>query len=264
MTAKTLLIINPNSSKSVTDNLEQILKPIPEIEFQFFTGPSSAPPEIDGPETSHQSTEACFPILKEKYLGRFDGYLVCCYSDHPLIYKLREVTTKPVLGIFQATMLYSLAYAGSAYKFAILTSTSSWEKILDDAILDFLYGPSGKRLNFSSLPLLGYLQDPLSTAANYILNLFTDSSRSLPSFCLPTVAANVNVLELRDPAKFEGLKKKVQKLVDEGAKIILLGCAGLSGLDVQFKDVFPGIKFVDSVAVGVELLSGLARFDSES
>ncbi|OWB57271.1 isomerase activity protein [[Candida] boidinii] len=253
--SKSLLIINPNSSKSVTDNLETIVSPIPGFTFEYFTGPPESPKEIDGSETAHQSTEACLPVLKEKYLDRFDGYLVCCYSDHPLIYELRKLVKVPVLGIFQATVLYSLGYCDINNKFAILTSTNSWEKILDDSLKDFFYGT--EKVGGESVTATGSWYD------YFYSFIFGSSSRSLPLFALPTVAANVDVLELQDPKKFEELKGKVQKLVDEGAKIILLGCAGLSGLDKKFKHVFPGIKFVDSVAVGVELLAAYSRFDSE-
>ena len=49
-------------------------------------------------------------ILKVNIEDRlnYDGYLVCCYSDHPLVYSLGKLTKKPVMGIMQATLLFAL------------------------------------------------------------------------------------------------------------------------------------------------------------
>lgn len=230
-----LLVVNPNSSKSMTDALKPLIKPIPSFEIDYYTGPPSSPPEIDGYETSKQSTEACFPELKDK-VADYDGILIACYSDHPLIYKLKEITSKPILGIFQSTILYSLTYTPTN-KFAILTSNHEWEKILDLSLYEFFNGRLDK----------GHYDD--------------DIKSKLPQFAIPTLASNVNVLELKDPAKFKKLQGKVDHLVDQGAKLILLGCAGLSGLDEKFGPLYPDIIFVDSVKVGIQLLVALVNFE---
>lgn len=224
MTKHNLLIVNPNSSQSVTDNLKQLLPAPPSTKLSFYTGPASAPPEIDGPETSRQSTEACLPDLLAHYVvNGYDGYLICCYSDHPLIYELRKHTDKPVMGIFQASVTYAMTK--SPEKFGILTSTSSWEKILDEAVEDFF----GVKI-------------PLFTG---------------------TVASNVEVLKLGDPKYFNELVTKARICVDAGAKTILLGCAGLSGLEDKLQAEFDGVRFIDSVKIGSELLNSLVRFDME-
>lgn len=217
------LIINPNSSQSVTDNLKDILPTPPATHLTFYTGPPNAPPEIDGPETSRESTEACLPDLLAHHVDHYDGYLVCCYSDHPLIYELRKHTSKPVLGIFQATVTY--AVTKSPEKFGILTSTGSWEPILDIAVDDFF----GAKV-------------PLFTG---------------------TVASNIEVLKLSDPKYFKELVARARICVDAGAKTVLLGCAGLSGLEGKLEAEFPGVRFIDSVKIGSELLNALVRFDTE-
>jgi len=221
VTSNTFLIVNPNSSKSVTENLEQILPVPPNTTLKYYTGPPSAPPEIDGPETSKQSAEACFPELWDSYMDH-DGFLICCYSDHPLIYKLREITKKPVLGIFQASVTYAVTTSPS--KFGILTSTSSWEPILNEAVKGFF----------------GNVDVPLFTG---------------------TVASNINVLKLGDPKYFKKLIERAQICVDAGAKTILLGCAGLSGLEEKLEAEFDGVRFIDSVKFGSELLNTLVRFN---
>lgn len=230
MANQKILVVNPNSSQSVTDNLKNLIEPQYGFQVDFYTGPPSAPAEIDGPESAHQSAKACLPEL-EPLLKDYDAMLIGCYSNHPLIADLKKADmSKNILGIFQASLLYSLTHTPSV-KFAILTSTKSWEKVLDESMLDFFYGPDS-------------------------------NVKQLPTFAVPTKAANVSVLELGNPEKFEKLKRKVQELVDQGVRVILLGCAGLSGLDQKFAHIFPDVKFVDSVKVGVYLLYGLVGFDS--
>lgn len=218
-----LLIINPNSSKSVTDNLEFILTAPPHTTLTFYTGPPNAPPEIIDYETSLSSANACFPELRDSYINKYDGFLVCCFSDHPLIYMLREITDKPIFGIFQASLTYSLTQSPS--KFGILTSTKSWESILDNSTDDFFGG--------------------------YRCPLFQG-----------TVASEVDVLKLSDPTYFSKLVEKAKVLSGRESRIILLGCAGLSGLESKLEKEIPGVKFIDSVKIGVELLNALVRFTS--
>lgn len=220
-----ILIINPNSSKSVSDNLQSLLSPPPGVTFTFYTAPPDAPEEIDGEETSKKSTEVVLKDLKEnrsKLLEPFNGFLICCYSDHPLVYALRDLTGKSVLGIFQASITYSLAKSPS--KFGILTSTSSWEPLLDHATNKFFGG--------ANVPLF-----------------------------VGTIATNVNVLGLNDPKNFKKVTDKAQLLKDRGASIILLGCAGLSGLESKLEAVVTDVLFIDSVKIGAELLNALLRFE---
>jgi Asp/Glu/hydantoin racemase len=222
-----LLIINPNSSKSVTDNLAEILTAPPGVKFEFYTAPPEAPSEIDDEETSKKSTAVVlkdFKANKEKYLESYAGYLVCCYSDHPLVAELRELTHKTTLGIFQASITYGLSQSPS--KFGILTSTTSWEPLLDAAVTKFFGG--------ANIPLF-----------------------------VGTVASNVNVLGLNNPENFQKLVKKATLLKERGASIILLGCAGLSGLEAKLETAIPGVVFIDSVKVGAELLNALGRFEAD-
>lgn len=218
----------------MTDALKPLIPEIHGFSIDYYTGPPSSPPEIDGYETSRQSTEACFPELKE-LVDKYDGFLIACYSDHPLIYRLKLICSKTVLGIFQSTVLYSLTYT-PMNKFAILTSNHEWEKILDKSLYEFFNGKTDEELDFKS---------------------------HLPKFAIPTLASNVNVLELKDPAKFKKLQGKVDSLVEKGAKLILLGCAGLSGLDEKFGPFYPEVIFVDSVKVGVQLIISLINFESK-
>lgn len=228
-----LLVVNPNSSEKVTTNLEKILVAPPGVDLTFYTAPSSAPKEIDGNHTSILSEHSVLPdLLAKDVASKYDGFLICCYSDHPLIYSFGKHTKKPILGIMQATLLYSLLNP-SVNKLFILTSVDEWELILDNAITSFI----------------GTTEFPAKKFQK-------------------TKALNVSVLNLSDPNEFAKIYNKVKKFLDEYANdsidCVLLGCAGMAGLDSKLTEAFPGIQFIDSVKIGVELLTGLVRFNKQN
>lgn len=228
----TILVINPNSSKKVTDNLEKILVAPPNIDLNFYTGPPSAPKEIDGEESLKLSEQAVLPDLLEKKLNeKYDGYLVCCYSDHPLVHSLAKHTKAPVLGIMQATLLYSYSNARLSRLF-VLTSTSGWNETLDTAIVSF------------------------AGTGHFPLKKFQK-----------TRALDVLVLSLADPKEFKKISDRVDKILKEYENdqidCVLLGCAGMAGLDEKLSELYPDIVFVDSVKIGVEFLTGLMHFAEE-
>ncbi|ODQ78051.1 hypothetical protein BABINDRAFT_92199 [Babjeviella inositovora NRRL Y-12698] len=225
---RSVCVINPNSSVSMTENLQVLLLPMAKechLELAFFTAPEPAPKEIDGLETSRLSTEVCLPVLLP-LLDAYDGFLVGCYSDHPLIYELQRRTDKPVLGIFQASLIAGVGMLEKAQKMVILTSNNEWERILDDS-LDSVFQV-----------------DPQLVGHRNVI--------------LPTKALGINVLSLSDPHVYGQIKAKVRDLLTATeATCILLGCAGMSGLDLKLKQEpeFAGVHFVDSVRAGIQLLA---------
>lgn len=221
-----VLVLNPNSSQKVTHNLRETVSAPSTVELSFYTAPSSAPEEITGEETSRQSEKVVLDDLKDKKLN-YDGILVCCYSDHPLVRSLAKLVDCPVMGIMQATLLYALLN-GTIRRLFVLTSVSEWLPLLDKAIVDFVGAelfPSGK---FQK-----------------------------------TRALDVNVTNLSDPEQFAKIEKKVSGFLDEykndNIDCVLLGCAGMAGLDKKLAEKFP-LQFIDSVKIGVDFLTGLMQF----
>lgn len=227
-----ILVVNPNSSTSVTDNLKNILVNPPLVEFEFYTGPPESPKEINGHETSVLSEKAVLPdLLAKGSIDKHDGFLICCYSDHPLIHSLGKLTDKPVIGIMQATLLYALLNP-SVTKLFILTSVNEWEPLLDKAITDFV--------GADSFPVRKFQR---------------------------TKGLDVSVLSLSDPEEYAKITTRVTDILhseyaQDGIDCVLLGCAGMAGLDEKLASTFPGVQFIDSVKIGVEFLTGLIRFQS--
>lgn len=228
-----LLVINPNSSKKVTDNLATILHTPPGFTLHYYTAPEAAPKEISGEETSLLSEKVVLPDLLERNAHKeYDGYLICCYLDHPLVYSLGKHTNKPIMGIMQATLLYALLNP-TVKKLFILTSFNEWEPLLDAGVHKFTVGDA--KVDFP----IGKFQR--------------------------TKALDISVLSLNDPEEFQKIVDRVDSIINgeyKGADCVLLGCAGMAGLDEKLSQKFPDVLFIDSTKIGVELLSSLVRFES--
>lgn len=224
-----ILVLNPNSSQKVTNNLQKTVGSPESVKLHFYTAPQNSPTEIT-PKNSQLSETAVLQDFKErKSLKEYDAFLVCCYSDHPLVESLADFTKKPVLGIMQATLLYALLMPG--IKLFILTSTSDWEPVLDKGVMDFV--------GTDEFPLKKFY---------------------------PTRGLNVNVTNLADAEQFAKIFNVTKNILNEyqDVKCVLLGCAGMAGLDKKLGNTFPGIKFIDSVKIGVQFLESLVRFDREN
>lgn len=219
-----ILIINPNSSSSITDTLQDYLKPPPDFTYSFFTGPAdSCPSSVDDNVTADQSAQGCIQALIS-LIRKHDAFLVSCYSDHPLVGLLKSETTKPVLDIFHASIIQSLALQRG--KCAIVTTGKPWERILDDAVVKFLGASSD--IHFTR-----------------------------------TYSTGLGVLELHG-LSFDVVAKRIgecaKQAIKDGAKVVCLGCAGMSGLEKAVVDAVGNeIKIIDGVVAGTNILVGLLR-----
>ncbi|TFK40043.1 Asp/Glu/hydantoin racemase [Crucibulum laeve] len=229
MASTSLLIINPNSTQSVTEGLKEALGPItpPGTTLTFYTAPSNAPPSINDATTGVLTAAACIEDIEAKGLiNQFDGFLVCCFSDHPLVHILREKTAKPAIGILEAAIVQALLIGK---RFGIVTTGTGYKYIHYTEVRNFL-GATSER--FAGL-----------------------------------IATGLGVVELREGDR-EHVKKKVKegsaKIVAAGADVILLGCAAMAGMEelVQQGVVeagFEPVRIVDGAKAGVEIIAGLAR-----
>lgn len=105
-----IVVINPNSTKAVTNGIDEALNP-----FRFSNGPSfdcitieTGPPGI---ATQRHVDEAAARVCDviEREGNAADAFVIACFSD-PGFYAAQEITTKPIFGIgmssfAQATLL---------------------------------------------------------------------------------------------------------------------------------------------------------------
>ncbi|KAL4995102.1 tubulin-domain-containing protein [Aspergillus recurvatus] len=178
-----ILIINPNTSTHMTSALVPILDNLgyTDIHFDYFTAPQSETvtlpdgrvihgiSSINSGEDSVLSALHCRPFV-EPLVGKYDGFLVACYSAHPLVGMLREaiekledaallelgptanIKRKYVTGIFEGSIVTSLSLVSSFQltwdggfgksqakdTFGIVTTGKSWKVELSNAVSDML------------------------------------------------------------------------------------------------------------------------------
>ena len=205
--------------------------------YGFFTAPSG-PASINSPEDASESTQQCLPHL-DPLLGQYDGFLVACYSEHPLVPALKAQPTvlegrKPVTGIFEASISASLQLIGPKPQFGIITSGKAWEQLLTDAVHAYLGSESSSK--FGGVESTGLNATDLHSA---------------------TVEVERRIVEA------------TRRLVWKGnVSVVCLGCTGLTGFTELVREVCVeqlgdeeggAIKIVDGVQAGIAWLEGAVR-----
>lgn len=234
-----LLIINPNSTKAMTDALEPVVTSVlpPDVSVTYFTAPASAPPSINDLETSLQSAAACLPLLKP-LLSQYDAFMIACFSAHPLIPELRALTPLPVVGIFEAAVAHSLQLLKDARsKFGIVTTGTGWKPLLTAGVGELLGNGNSSSSSdggrFGGVGTTGVDADQLHRIGHEELE-----------------------------AKMKAATEKLL-LGDTAVEVVCLGCAGMVGLDRIVKEAADGlgrkIVVVDGVKAAAGELSGMVR-----
>lgn len=215
-----ILYINPNTSEEFTAKVERVARQYaaPGTEIIART-PAAGPCSIEG---IYDELLSCAPTLEVALaeLERVDGIIIACYSDHPTVYALREITDKPVIGIAEASMIM----AGMlGYQFSVVTTNEEWVPLLWDAVRH--YGLAERCASVRSTGM-------------QVLELESKSE------------AEINALMLQASRK---------ALDEDNAEVICLGCAGMSGLDKELEPQL-GVPVVDGVVAALKLIEGAVAY----
>ncbi|KAF1350726.1 hydantoin racemase-like protein [Delphinella strobiligena] len=252
---RSVLIINPNSTASMTDSLKPLVDKLKsasptnehKIKHDFFTAPTG-PKSINNEDDAAESATHCLPHLLP-LLHTHDAFLICCYSHHPLVPLLKarpEIANsrKLVTGIFEASLSSSLQLIHPSQRFGVVSTGKVWETLLSDAVRAYLGGDAGAtQTRFAGVQTTG-----------------------------------LSAVELHDmpaPEVRRRMKDAVKRLVgrpggdakgDVGA--ICLGCAGMAGMDEIVREACVealgeeegrAVRIVDGVVAGVAWLDGALR-----
>ncbi len=115
-----IIVINPNSTVAVTDDIDRALEPL-----RFQGGPgiecltlAEGPPGI---ETQEHVDSVVAPIRRrvEAEDQGAAAFVIACFSD-PGVAEAREATAKPVFGIAESGLMSAMARAGRVGVIAIL------------------------------------------------------------------------------------------------------------------------------------------------
>ncbi|EEB05044.2 hydantoin racemase family protein [Schizosaccharomyces japonicus yFS275] len=223
---KTILVINPNCTESMTNCMRDTLSKCSPADtvIDYYTCPPEGPASIESVTDAIRSANVVMSNLPEpKELERkYSAFLVACYSDHPLVHSLRECVHQPVLGIMQASILTALSVG---HRIGIVTTTKRYDNLLTDGV---------RAMGIDNTVFVG-----VETTGLTPLELESKSRE---------------VVE-------ESLAQCAKRLVqDGGADVVCLGCAGMANMgDIVRKAVGDNVSVIDGVIAGVHLLWALVQ-----
>ncbi len=121
--ADRIIVINPNSTTAVTDDIDTALDDLradANAEFECLTL-GDGPPGI---ETQRHVDSVVMPLCRliESCDNRASAFVVACFSD-PGLHAARETTRKPVLGIAESGLLTALTLGDRVGVIAILAGS---------------------------------------------------------------------------------------------------------------------------------------------
>jgi len=190
-----ILMINPNTSEVFTEKVQKIAdKYASETTEVVAMNPASGPRSIESIYDELLSSPGTLELAISE-LNNYDAFAIACYSDHPTVYALREITDKPVLGIADASM-YMACMLG--YKFSVVTTNDEWQPLLWDAVKHY-----GLAERWASVRATGMAVRSLEEGGESSYELIMEEARLA--------------------------------MEEDGAEVICLGCAGMAGWDKRLE-----------------------------
>ncbi|KAI9036329.1 aspartate/glutamate racemase family protein [Aspergillus affinis] len=276
-----ILVINPNTSKHMTDALNPIVEKLSfsDVQFDYFTAPSESVtlpdgrtvdgvPSINSGEDSAKSALHCMPFV-EPLIPKYDAFLVACYSAHPLVGMLKKAiinledsalpwdATEPaarrkcVTGIFEASVVTSLSLI------------SSFQLVGDQG-----YGKTQAQDTFGIISTGNVWKEELSKAVAEMLIRSGDATNPTRRFAgVETTGLTAVELHTTPPAevkrRISEATEKLIKSTPDPLTAICMGCAGMAGMEEAVREgcikaygpkQAKQVRIVDGVVAGAGLL----------
>jgi allantoin racemase len=214
-----LLVINPNSSRSMTSTIHaSAVAAAGALGIEVDTvcaraGPESIEGRFDEIVSAYWALDTVMRVI-----DGYAGIVVACFGPHPVIDGIREASELPTLGILEASLLYAMPLGA---RFSIVTTSRRWEPMVADGVR-----------------LLG-----------------------LESRCASVRSSGLAVLDLERLPHAEVLQRIAAEaelsVNHDGAEVIILGCAGMAGLQEAVASAVR-VPVVDAVVAGVSQVAALA------
>lgn len=215
-----LLVINPNTSREMTETIRLSAEAAGEaVGVAVDTRcPEHGPPSIEGRFDEIVSAYWTLDCVM-RVADQYAGIVVACFGPHPAIEGIREATDRPTLGIMEASILYSLPLAS---KFSIVTTSPRWRPLLEEGVRILGFESRCASVRSSGLAVLDLERLP----ADQVRRRLAEEARSA--------------------------------VVEDGAEVIILGCAGMAGLEDAVATA-ADVPVIDAVRAGVTVVGALAR-----
>ncbi|KAI0399632.1 hydantoin racemase [Xylaria palmicola] len=243
-----ILLLNPNSSQSMTDGMNTVVNDISlpySTEVYTYTAPPNAPASINDGDDIRASTDAVLADFDDggDAAAQYQGILVACFSVHPLVRDLRRPggAGPVVTGIFEASVLTALSLLGPGQKWGIVTTGKFWEDHLAHGVGAFLgaASPAAVDAKFAGVQSTG-------------LNA-SDFHHGV------------------DPAVVrQKMKAATRRLLAAGnVHVIVMGCAGMAGLEDIIREAasdehgqefaYAQLHVIDGVRAGIMQIDQMIR-----
>ncbi|PNS19679.1 Protein pim1 [Sphaceloma murrayae] len=216
-----ILLINPNATKSMTEAcIDMVATTLPPD--VSVTGFTAPEPAPSAIEGNFDGVMSAAAAMRAliPIASEYDAFLVSCYSDHPLTRMIREEFKQPVIGIMEASLFAARTLGGRLG----LVATGARSKVMGEDGIKY------------------YGMEPFSAGVEH---------------------CGLGVLELEHKPEeeiFGIMVGTAKRLVERGADVLTLGCAGMTKLKPVVEEaVGPGVPVVDGVLAGVHHLIGIVR-----
>ena len=146
----TVIIINPNSTASMTDAmLAQARRSAPELAFEGWTS-HAGPAAIQGEADGEAAREPLLELVKRASSQGADGIIIGCFDDTALD-EAAAIADCPVIGIGQASYHYA---ALKNWRFSVVTTLSISTPIIQANIERHGFGHVVSKVRASEIPVL--------------------------------------------------------------------------------------------------------------
>lgn len=148
-----ILIINPNSTSSMTQTIADVAKQAagPNTNITAIN-PSDSPPSIQGPEDGDRALPHLIKLFEKEVIQKtlYDAVVIACFDDTGL-WQLRAKSPVPVIGIgeaaFKAAMLVS-------ERFSIVTTLDVSVPVIENNLRQYGYRNRCSKVRASDIPVL--------------------------------------------------------------------------------------------------------------
>ncbi|RYP79386.1 hypothetical protein DL770_006702 [Monosporascus sp. CRB-9-2] len=230
--ATRILVLNPNSSQSMTDGMRAAVGDpglgLPySTEIHAYTAPPAAPASINDAADIARSTEVVLADLQSEDRdpgerpSAYDGILVACYSVHPLVRELRS-SRCAVTGIFEASVLTALSLLPAPWS---LSSSSSPPDNDEQQQQQWGIVTTGK-----------FWEEHLTAGVQAFLGTSSDARRDPSSRFAGVESTGLNASDFHNGVSPEVVREKLKRATKRLLKggrttVIVMGCAGMAGLE---------------------------------
>ena len=184
-----IMIINPNTSQSMTDHIREELMPIKRSDTELtVTCPDKGPETIESAYDEAYAIPPTLDLVKKANQQGYDAVILACFSD-PGLHAAREISTIPVIGIEESSF-HVAAMLGA--KFSIMT------------------------------PRKARIHTKKEEVHKFGLDYYLASVRSLDLSVAETDADP-------EKTKQRVFGEATKAVKEDGAEVIILGCAGMAG-----------------------------------